>query len=166
MFADGKGLSQLPTPVKVFIVSYEVLIAAGLLLSLWIVLKSPMLSGQESKSMVQTLEDMEKSGMSREELEAAKDANFYERMLKRAHIHHLGHILMVFSVAGIYAFTREKNNVKTSVIIWTTISTLLHTLAFLVYSRALLIIFGSLYGVLMAYMLIVILIDCYKPVRA
>jgi len=175
MIMNEKGLYQLPSPIKIFIVSYLVLIAAGLLLSLWIVLKSPMLRGQEftepkplSEEELQQYPPDQRAIMKAEDakvVEKAKEANFYEFMLKRAHIHHLGHILMVFSVAGIYVFTREKNNLKIQIIVWTTIATLIHTLAFLIYSRVLLSIFGSIYGILMAYMLIVILIDCYKPVR-
>jgi hypothetical protein len=156
-----KGLSQLPSPVKIFIVSYAVLIAVGLLLSLWIVLKSPIWRGSESVDQIQMLE---KAGVSEEELEAAKAGQFYS-YLKQAHIHHLGHIFMVFSVAGIYAFVREKNSIKIQIIVWTTIATLIHTLAFLIYSRLLLVVFGSVYGLLLAYMLVVTVIDCYRPVR-
>ena len=170
-----KGLSQLPSPIKVFIISYAVLIAAGLLLSLWIALKSPMLRGPEfSEPTVITEEELQQyqpdlresmRAEAEKQLEVAKETNFYEFMLKRAHIHHLGHILMVFSVAGIYAFVRAKNSTKIQIIVWTTIVTLIHTLAFLIYSRTLLVIFGSVYGILLAYMLIVIIIDCYRPVR-
>lgn len=158
---NEKGLSQLPSPVKIFIVSYAVLIAAGLLLSLWIVLRSPMLRGSEFADEVQ----LEETGMSKEEMEATKAGYFYESMLKRAHVHHLGHIFMVFSVAGIYVFTREKSSIKIQIIVWTTIATLIHTLAFLIYSRVLLVVFGSVYGVLLTYMLIFAVIDCYRPVR-
>ena len=162
MSVNEKGLSQLSSPVKIFIVSYAVLIAAGLLLSLWIVLRSPMLRGSEFTDEIQMLEE---SGMSKEQVEATKAGYFYESMLKRAHVHHLGHIFMVFSVAGIYVFTREKSSIKIQIIVWTTIATLIHTLAFLIYSRALLIVFGSVYGILLTYMLIVTVIDCYRPVR-
>ena len=106
---------------------------------------------------------MEEAGM-QEAVEAAKSARFYE-YLKQAHIHHLGHIFMVFSVAGIYAFTSGKNNVKIQIIIWTAIVTLINTLAFLIYSRVLLISFGGAYAVLMAYMMVVAVIECCKPVR-
>jgi hypothetical protein len=157
---NEKGLSQLPSPVKAFIVSYAVLIAAGLLLSLWIVLKSPILTGSESADQIQMLE---KAGLE-EEAEAARAGRFYS-YLRLAHIHHLGHIFMVFSVAGIYAFTRDKSHIKTQIIVWTAITTLVHTLAFLIYSRLLLVVFGSVYGILLAYMLVIILIDCYRPVR-
>ena len=162
MPVNEKGLSQLPSPVKVFVVSYAVLIAAGLLLSMWIVLKSPMLSGQEFTDSTQLSEEL---GMSKEDIEATKAGYFYEFMLKRAHVHHLGHIFMVFSVAGIYAFTRGKNNIKIQIIVWTTIVTLIHTLSFLIYSKLLLIVFGSVYGILLTYMLAVMVIDCYKPVQ-
>ena len=162
MPVNEKGLSQLPSPVKVFVVSYAVLIAAGLLLSMWIVLKSPMLSGQEFTDSTQLSEEL---GMSKEDIEATKAGYFYEFMLKRAHVHHLGHIFMVFSVAGIYAFTRGKNNIKIQIIVWTTIVTLIHTLSFLIYSKLLLIVFGSVYGILLTYMLVVMVIDCYKPVQ-
>ena len=158
---NEKGLSQLPPPVKIFIVSYAVLIVAGLLLSLWIVLKSPILRGSGSADQIRMLEQ---AGVSEEEVEAAKAAQFYS-YLKQAHIHHLGHIFMVFSVAGIYAFVRERNSIKIQIIVWTTIATLIHTLAFLIYSRLLLIVFGSVYGILLAYMLVVTVIDCYRPVR-
>lgn len=161
MSMNEKGLSQLASPIKIFIVSYAVLIAAGLLLSLWIVLKSPVWRGSESAQQIQMLE---KAGLSKEEVDAAKDAQFYS-YLKLAHIHHLGHIFMVFSVAGIYAFVRGKDSTKIQIIVWMTIVTLIHTLAFLIYSRALLVIFGSVYGILLTYMLIVIVIDCYRPVR-
>ena len=161
MDINGKGLSQLPSPVKLFIASFMVLTAVGLLLSLWLVLKSPILSGTgEQDSMGQ----MEAQGMGKEAIDAMKDGLFYEN-LKKSHIHHLGHVFMVFSVAGIYAFTREKSSIKIQIIIWTTIVTLIHTLAFLIYSRVLLIIFGSVYGVLMAYMMIIAVVDCFKPVR-
>ncbi len=72
---------------------------------------------------------------------------------------------MVFSVAGIYAFTSGKNNLKIQIIIWTAMVTLINSLAFLIYSRILLIVFGSAYGALMAYMMIVTVIECCKPVR-
>lgn len=160
MSFSEKGLSQLPSPVKIFIISYIVLIAAGLLLSLWIVLKSPILRSSEPDSQIKALEQ---AGLT-EEAKAAKDAQFYS-YLRLAHIHHLGHIFMVFSVAAVYVFTRGKNNVKIQVIVWTTIATLIHTLAFLIYSRILLVFFGSVYGALLTYMLIVIVIDCYRPVK-
>jgi len=158
---NEKGLSQLPSPVKIFIVSYMVLIAAGLLLSLWVVLKSPVWRGGSEAG--EQIEILEEAGL-KDEAEAAKDAQFYT-YLKLSHTHHLGHIFMVFSVAGIYAFTRGKNNTKIQIIVWTAIVTLVHTLGFLIYSRALLIIFGSVYGILLAYMLVVTVIDCYRPVR-
>ena len=158
---NEKGLSQLPSPVRIFIVSYAVLIATGLLLSLWIVLKSPVIrGGGDATDQVKMLED---AGL-KEEAAAAKDAQFYT-YLRLAHIHHLGHIFMVFSVVGIYAFTRGKNSTKIQIIVWTTIITLIHALAFLIYSRLLLIVFGSVYGILLAYMLIVAIIDCYRPIR-
>jgi hypothetical protein len=72
---------------------------------------------------------------------------------------------MVFGVVGIYAFTRGRNGVKIQVIVWTTVVILIHSLAFLIYSRIFLIMFGTAYGVLMAYMMIVAVVDCYKPVR-
>jgi len=161
MCVNEKGLSQLPSPVKIFIVSYMVLIAAGLLLSLWVVLKSPVWRGGSEAG--EQIEILEEAGL-KDEAEAAKDAQFYT-YLKLSHTHHLGHIFMVFSVAGIYAFTRGKNNTKIQIIVWTAIVTLVHTLGFLIYSRALLIIFGSVYGILLAYMLVVTVIDCYRPVR-
>jgi predicted membrane protein len=152
MFAMEKGLSQLPSPVKIFVVSYIVLIAAGLLLSLWVVLKSPVLKGKpEEEYPPEMLQDL-------------RAAQFYAN-LKLAHTHHLGHVFMVFSIAGIYAFTRVRNNVKIQAIIWTTIATLIHSLGFLIYSRLILIFFGSIYGALLGYMMIVIVIDCYKPFR-
>ena len=158
---NEKGLSQLPSPVKIFIVSYAVLIATGLLLSLWIVLKSPVIrGGGDATDQVKMLED---AGL-KEEAAAAKDALFYT-YLRLSHIHHLGHIFMVFSVAGIYAFTRAKNNLKIQIIVWTTIVTLVHTLAFLIYSRLLLVAFGSAYGILLAYMMVIVVIDCYIPDR-
>ncbi len=158
---NEKGLSQLPPPAKIFIASYAVLIVVALMLSVWIVLKSSILiSGAESVDQIQMLQQ---AGL-REEAKAAKAARFYS-YLKLAHVHHLGHIFMVFSVAGIYAFIRGKNSVKTQIIIWTVIVTLVHTLAFLIYSRLLLIVFGSLYGILIVYMLVMIIIDCYRPVR-
>ena len=151
---NEKGLSQLPSPVKIFIVSYSVLVVAGMFLSLWIVLKSPILRGTK-------LEEQYPAEM----LVDIKDAQFYSN-LKLAHIHHLGHVFIVFSLAGMYAFTRGKNSTKTQVIVWTAIATLVHTLAFLIYSRTLLIAFGSAYGILIMYMLLVVVIDCYRPVRA
>ena len=157
---NEKGLSQLPTPVKIFVVSYMVLIAAGLLLSLWMVTKSPVWQGSGDDPIKQ----MEEAGMGKEEIEAARGAQFYS-YLKLAHIHHLGHIFMVFSVAGIYAFTSGKSSVKIQVIVWTAIVTLINTLAFLIYSRILLIFFGSAYGALMAYMMVVTVIECCKPIR-
>ncbi|MFC1715380.1 hypothetical protein ACFL6S_17055 [Candidatus Poribacteria bacterium] len=155
---NGKGLNQLPSPVKIFVVSYMVLIVAGLLLSLWLSAKSWSGLGAEDP-----IKQMEEAGMT-EAVEAARSAQFHE-YLKRAHIHHLGHIFMVFSVAGIYAFTSGKNNIKIQVIIWTAIVTLVNTLAFLIYSRVLLIAFGGAYGVLMAYMMVVAVIECCRPVR-
>ena len=155
------GLNQLPSPVKIFIVSYMVLIAAGLLISLWVVILSPVWRG--SGSTDDPIKQLEEAGLT-EEVEAAKAGQFYS-YLKLSHIHHLGHIFMVFSVAGIYVFTSTRNNLKIQIIVWTTIATLLHTLGFLIYSRAILIIFGSGYGALMGYMMIVSVVDCYKPVR-
>jgi len=161
MSVNEKGLSQLPSPVKIFIVSYMVLIATGLLLSLWVVLKSPVWrGGSAAQDQIKMLEE---AGL-KDEVEAARDAQFYS-YLKLSHTHHLGHVFMVFSVAGIYAFTRVRNSTKVQIIVWTTIVTLIHTLAFLMYSRALLIIFGSVYGILLAYMLIVVVVDCYRPVQ-
>jgi len=157
---NGKGLSQLPSPVKIFIVSYMVLTAAGMLLSLWVVLNSPVWKG----AAADPIKLMEEAGMGAQEIQAAKDAQFYS-YLKLAHIHHLGHVFMVFSVAGIYAFTRGKTGVKIQIIVWTAIATLLHTLGFLIYSRLLLIVVGSAYGALMGYMLVVAVMDCYLPVR-
>ncbi len=158
MSFNEKGLGQLPSPVKVFIISYEVLIVAGLLVSFWVVLLSPILRGGDTTNTIKSLEE---AGLT-DEVNQAKAAQFYAQ-LKLAHVHHLGHIFMVFSVAGIYAFTRQKNNVKTQVIVWATISTLMHTLAFLINSRILLIFFGSAYGILLTYMLVIIFIDCFKP---
>ncbi len=161
MTVNEKGLNQLPAPVKIFVVSYMILMVAGLLLSLWIVVKSPIWKGSGAEDPIKQMEAM---GLGKEEIQAAKNAQFHS-YLKLAHIHHLGHIFMVFSVAGIYAFTRVNSNIKTQIIIWTTIVTLIHTLAFLMYSRVLLIIFGSVYGTLMIYMMAVAIIDCYRPVR-
>jgi len=148
---NANNLYDLPYAVKIFIVSYIVLISAGLLLSLWVVIESPVLRGTkvEEQYAPEALADM-------------KSAMFYEN-LKKAHVHHLGHIFMVFSIAGIYAFTRTKDNIKIQAIVWLAIATLIHTLAFLIYSRVLLVVFGSIYGVLMVYMMVVILIDCFKP---
>jgi len=158
---NAKGLNQLPSPVRIFIVCYMVLIAAGLLVSLWIVLKSPILLGTaESEAQIRMLEEQ---GL-QDEAKGARAAQFYSYQ-KLAHIHHLGHIFMVFSVAGIYAFTRAKNNLKIQIIVWTTIVILVHTLAFLIYSRLLLVAFGSAYGILLAYMMVIIVIDCYIPDR-
>ena len=158
---NEKGLSQLPSPAKMVIISYIVLVGAGLLLALWVVIESPVWRGSGSTDPIQQLRD---AGVPEEEIKAAKAAQFYT-YLKQAHIHHLGHILMVLSVAGIYAFTRGKNSLKTQIIIWTSIVTLIHTLGFLIYSRLLLIFFGTAYGGLLAYMMVVIVIDCYKPIR-
>lgn len=159
-----KGLNQLPSPIKIFIISYMVLMAAGMLLSLWVVVKSPVWSG----SGEDTVEQMEEHEMEDPAFEAAAKAAraaFFYDSLKRAHVHHLGHVFMVFSVAGIYAFTAGKNNIKIQVIVWTAIVTLAHTLGFLIYSRLILIVFGSAYGALMGYMMVVCVVDCYKPVR-
>ena len=161
MSVNEKGLSQLPSPVKIFVVSYAVLIAAGLLLSFWLVLQSPVIrSGSEAVDQIQMLKD---AGL-KDEAEAAKDAQFYS-YLKLAHIHHLGHMFMVFSVAGIYAFTSDKKNIRIQIIVWTTIVTLINTLGFLIYSRLILIVFGSAYAILLTYMLVIMVIDCYKPIR-
>ena len=161
MAVNEKGLSQLPSPVKVFIVSYIVLMAAGLFLSLWVVVKSPVWQGSGADDPIKQMEAM---GLEKEAIEAAKSARSYS-YLKLAHIHHLGHIFMVFSVAGIYAFTRVNGSIKTQIIIWTAIVTLIHTIAFVIYSRILLIIFGGVYGVLMTYMMAVAIVDCYRPVQ-
>jgi len=158
---NGKGLSQQPAPVRVFIISYMVLIAAGLLLSLWMVMQSSIWT---TSGMSDPIKQMEESGMGKEAVDAAKSAQFYS-YLKLAHIHHLGHIFMVFSVAGIYAFTSVKDKLKIQIVVWTAIVTLINTVAFLIYSRVMLIGFGGAYGALMAYMLIVIVIECCKPVR-
>lgn len=153
MFNFENGLYNLPSPIKIFIATYMILIAAGLLIALWVVLESPVIKGQKLEEQYPP-----------EALAEMKAAEFYQN-LKLAHTHHLGHVFMVFSVAGIYVFTRIKNNTKIQVIVWTTIATLIHTLAFLIYSRVLLIVFGSIYGVLLAYMVIIIVIDCYKPIK-
>lgn len=145
-----KGLYPLPLPIKVFIISYLVLVGAGLLVAFWVVLESPIIKGESINDQY-----------SQEELQVMKSALFYEN-LKKAHVHHLGHIFMVFSITGLYAFTREKNNIKIQVIVWTTIITLIHTLAFLLYSKILLIVFGSAYAVIIAYMMLKIFIDCLK----
>jgi len=158
---NEKGLSQLPSPAKIFIVSYMVLIAAGLLLALWVVVESPVWRGSGAADLIKQMKD---EGVPKEAIEAAKAAQFYS-YLKQAHIHHLGHIFMVFSVAGIYAFTRGKNSLKIQIIVWTAIVTLFHTLGFLIYSRLLLIFVGSAYGGMLAYMMVVTVIDCYRPVR-
>jgi hypothetical protein len=139
---------------------YAVLSAAGLLLSLWVVLKSPIWHGAGAEDQIEMLE---KAGL-KEEAEAARDAQFYS-YLKLAHTHHLGHVFVVFSIAGIYAFTRGKKSIKIQVIVATTIATLIHTLGFLIYSKSLLVFFGSVYGILLAYMLIVTVIDCYRPLQ-
>ena len=135
------------------------MIAAGLLLSLWIVLESPILQGKPEDQ----IKMLEEAGL-KDEVEAAKAAQFYS-YLRLAHVHHLGHIFMVFSVAAIYAFTRGKDSLKIQIIVWTAIVTLIHTLAFLIYSRMLLVVFGSVYGILLTYMIVVIVVDCYRPVR-
>jgi len=150
---NENGLYLLPLPIKVFIISYLVLIVAGLLLAFWLVLESPVFKGEK-------IEDQYSS----EALQELKAARFYDNLMK-AHIHHLGHIFMVFSITGIYVFTRAKSSIKIQIIVWTAITTLVNTLAFLIYSRILLIVFGSIYAGLMVYMMIIILIDCYKPVR-
>jgi len=161
MSFSEKGLFQLSSPVKIFIITYLVLVAAGFLLALWIVLESPILrsSGDDEEQ----IKNLEAAGLI-EEAKQARAAQFYS-YLKLAHTHHLGHIFIVFSVAGIYAFTRGKSNIKIQVIVWTTIATLIHTLAFLINSRILLIFFGSAYGILLTYMLIFIAIDCYRPIH-
>jgi len=147
------SLYNMPSVVKIFITSYIVLIGAGLLLTLWVVIESPVLKGEKIDEQYPP-----------EALADLKAASFYQN-LKLAHVHHLGHIFMVFSIAGLYTFTREKNNIKIQVIVWTTIATLIHTLAFLIYSKILIIVFGSIYGALLGYMMIIILIDCFKPVK-
>lgn len=151
---DISSLYNMPSVVKIFIASYIVLIGAGLLLTLWVVVESPVLKGEKLEEQYPP-----------EALAELKAASLYQN-LKLAHVHHLGHIFMVFSIAGIYTFTREKNNIKIQVIVWTTIATLIHTLAFLIYSKILLIVFGSIYGVLLGYMMIIILIDCFKPFKS
>jgi predicted membrane protein len=148
------SLYNLPSVVKIFITSYIVLMGAGLLLALWVVIESPVLKSEQIEEQYPP-----------EALADLKAATFYEN-LKKAHVHHLGHIFMVFSLAGLYTFTREKNNIKIQVIVWTTITTLIHTLAFLIYSKVLLIVFGSIYGAIMGYMMIIILIDCFKPIKS
>ena len=156
MDMNGKGLSQIPSPVKIFIVSYMVLMMAGLLLSLWVVQKSSIWSGGGSVIPME--------GRSEEDIAFEKSAMFSQN-LRKAHVHHLGHLFMMFSVAGIYAFTRGRDDIKTQIIVWTAIVTLIHTLAFLIYSRILLIIFGGVYGALMTYMMIIAVADCYRSVR-
>jgi predicted membrane protein len=148
------SLYNLPLVVKIFITSYIVLTGAGLLLALWVVVESPVLKSEKTEELYPP-----------EALADLKAASFYQN-LKLAHVHHLGHVFMVFSLAGIYTFTREKNNIKIQVIVWTTIATLIHTLAFLIYSKILLIVFGSIYGALLGYMMIIILIDCFKPIKS
>jgi hypothetical protein len=148
------SLYNLPSVVKIFITSYIVLVGAGLLLALWVVVESPVLKGEKMEEQYPP-----------EALADLKAASFYQN-LKLAHVHHLGHIFVVFSLAGIYTFTREKNNIKIQVIVWTTIATLIHTLAFLIYSKILLIVFGSIFGALMCYMMIMILVDCFKPFKS
>ena len=148
------SLYNLPSAVKIFIVSYLVLISAGLLLAFWVVIESPVLKSAKIDEQYPP-----------EALAEMKAATFYQN-LKLAHVHHLGHIFIVFSLAGLYTFTREKNNIKIQVIVWTTIATLIHTLAFLIYSKILLIVFGSIYGALLGYMMIIILIDCFKPLKS
>ena len=142
-----KGLYSLAMPAKVFIISYLVLMGAGLLISLWVVFESPVLKGE-------SIDDQYPS----EALQEMKAARFYEN-LKKAHVHHMGHIFMVFSVMGMYAFTRDKSNIRIQVIVWTTIITLINTLAFLLYSRILLIVFGSAYAILIAYMMILRILE-------
>lgn len=156
---NGKGLSQQPSPVKIFIVSYMVLIAVGLLLSLWMAMNSPVLKGVDDP-----VKQMEEAGMGKEDIAIVKAAKFYAD-LKLAHVHHLGHIFMVFSVAGIYAFTSGKDKLKIQIIVWTAIVTLINTLGLIISSRVILIMFGGAYGALMAYMLVVSIIECCKPVR-
>lgn len=158
---DERGLSQLPSPVKVLITSYMVLIGAGLLLSLWVVVESPVWRGSGPTDPIQQLRE---AGVPEEDIEAAKTAQFYS-YLKQAHIHHLGHVLILFSVSAIYVFTRAKNSLKIQIIIWAAIVTLINTLGFIIYSRLLLIVFGIAYGGLMAYMMVTAVIDCYRPVR-
>jgi hypothetical protein len=155
-----KGLYPLSLPIKVFITSYLVLIGAGLLLSFWIVIESPIMKGTNIEEKGTNIEEQYPP----DALQEMKAAQFYDN-LRKAHIHHMGHIFMVFSVVGIYAFTREKSKIKIQIIIWATIVTLTHTLAFLIYSKILLIVFGSAYAALMIYMMIIILIDCFKPFR-
>ena len=156
MGISEKGLSQLPSSVKIFIASYMVLMMTGLLLSLWVVQRSSIWKGGGGM--------MPMEGRSEEDIAFEKSAMLSQN-LRKAHVHHLGHAFMVFSVAGIYAFTRGKNSIKNQVIIWTAIVTLVHTLAFLIYSRILLIIFGSAYGALITYMMIISVMDCYRPVQ-
>lgn len=154
---NGKGLSQQPSPVKIFIISYMVLIAVGLLLSLWMAMNSSVLKGGDDP-----VKQMEEAGMGKEDIAIVKAAKFYAD-LKLAHVHHLGHIFMVFSVAGIYAFTSGKDKLKIQIIVWTAIVTLINTLGLIISSRIILIMFGCAYGALMAYMLVVSIVECCKP---
>ena len=70
---------------------------------------------------------------------------------------------MVFSVAGIYAFTSGADKFKIQIIVWTAIVTLINTLGLIISSRVILIMFGCAYGALMAYMLVVSIVECCKP---
>lgn len=148
-----KSLYGLAMPFKVFISCYVVLIGVGLLLALWVVLESPVIKGKglEEQYPAEALEEM-------------KAAEFYQN-LKLSHTHHLGHVFMLFGIAGLYALTRQKDKAKIQVIVWSTIATIIHSVAFLLYSRPLLIIFGTIYAILMAFMMISILVDCFKPVK-
>lgn len=156
---NGKGLSQQPSPVKIFIISYMVLIAVGLLLSLWMASKSSVWKGADDP-----VKQMEAAGMGKEDIAAVKAGKFYAD-LKLAHIHHLGHIFMVFSVAGIYAFTSGADKFKIQIIVWTAIVTLINTLGLIISSRVILIMFGGAYSLLITYMLVVSIVECCKPVR-
>jgi hypothetical protein len=97
----NRGLNQFPLAVKEFIVIYAVLILIALLLSLWI--------AWQAHKGVQLQEDEELYPNDVKDI--VKRAQGFDRAVQ-AHTHFIGHVLMLFTVAGLYSLTRMSEKIK------------------------------------------------------
>jgi len=95
------GLNQLPLAIKGFIVIYSILILIALFLSLWI--------AWQAHTGVQLQEEEEL--YPDEVRDLVKKAQRFDRAVQ-AHTHFIGHVLLFFTVAGLYSLTRMNEKIK------------------------------------------------------
>ena len=144
----NRGLNQFSLAIKGFIVIYSILILIALLLSLW-------LSWQAHKG-VQLQEDEELYPDEVKDL--IKSAQRFDRAVQ-AHTHFIGHVLLFFTVAGLYSLTRTSEKIKLIPIGITALCVILYSLGRIYASQSLMFYSMPVFSLSILYMVGVILKD-------